>query len=515
MMMRIALLCGRGRSRTVGGVRRQSSSIRSAVIPPMALSLPRVVPWGVTNERRRCMSTTGTGSSNSSSSGAFLSEQTFRDIGVTEKLTKKLRKLGFVRPSSIQASAIPPVREGQNVIINAETGSGKTLAYTLPLLEKLQGNSTMPLVCILVPSQELCSQIHQVIQILDPSSKPLSIYRGSKISPKQVGQHKVLVATPSALENKMSKPVFRELLDNVKYFVLDEADILLSATFQKSAKQLVSMAGRAYSNEKDVAKKVRSPHVQYIFCAATMLDKNHKKVGQWLDENFFDAIHCRTPRLHMLSPNLKVNNIRIDVDSVLGNEEQLRGYSPDEVIVDAQLESLLRALKISGLGTDASTYQETGGKTLVFASSFPMCEAAADYLHLHAPELKSAPLHKEIPKEIREKTVKEFLEGTLDVLISTDLMSRGIDTSRVEHVIQLECPDDLPSYIHRCGRTARAGRGGIVTNIIPSTEDEYMSQLQNSAAVGLEDTFSRTRNARYKQRRLKKKTSRRQAFNSS
>ena len=66
-----------------------------------------------------------------------------------------------------------------------------------------------------------------------------------------------------------------------------------------------------------------------------------------------------------------------------------------------------------------------------------------------------------MPKDVREETVKEFLNGTLDVLISTDLMSRGIDTSRVEHVIQLECPDDLPSYIHRCGRTARAGKGGV------------------------------------------------------
>lgn len=161
-------------------------------------------------------------------------------------------------------------------------------------------------------------------------------------------------------------------------------------------------------------------------------------------------------------------------------EKTYRELSVNDMIVDSQLEALLRAIKVAGYGYEET--ERTGGHTLVFANSFAMCEAAADYLNengknLHhasskyllfifalsmaAPELSSAPLHKEMPKDVREDTVRRFLEGSIDILISTDLMARGMDTTMVQHVVQLECPDDLPSYIHRCGRTARAGRGGL------------------------------------------------------
>lgn len=143
-------------------------------------------------------------------SSFLAADTTFEEIGVGQTLRSKLKKLGFVKPSSIQATAAPEILDGKNVIVNAETGTGKTLAYALPILEKLQKNHNNvegdgqpqgPVVCILVPSQELCSQIAQVFKILNPKTNPVSVYKGTKLSPGSFHQHDIIVGTPSSLAN--------------------------------------------------------------------------------------------------------------------------------------------------------------------------------------------------------------------------------------------------------------------------------------------------------------------------
>lgn len=344
-------------------------------------------------------------------------------------------------------------------------------------------------------------------------------------------------------------------MPHVRLLVLDEADLVLGS-FRSDVERI--LAGL-----EAVSQEATRP--QTVFCAATMPDIGARSAGEWLRMRFPAAVHAQTPRLHMSAAGIRVNNMFVDTD-VLREQSVESGIPLEMLVADARHSALLKALRMVNLhepadydldgadgfesdvdalelddftfdgGGDGGGGGGTGGigrggrdgkrrlvvidegvdedasgagecapcKALVFANSAISAEAAFLFLETAAPDLRCEVLHKHVPAAERADIAAEFVDphGPVQVLISTDVAARGLDTTGVGHVIQLECAIDLVSHLHRVGRTARAGRTGVVTNISTTEDKAVVERLQHEASAGVDDSITRRHNAHQKSQRL-------------
>jgi superfamily II DNA/RNA helicase len=364
--------------------------------------------------------------------------KTFTDFPLLDSLQGTLRLKSLVTPTEIQQLAIPLLLERKSLVGIAETGSGKTLAYVLPMLHLLKtmensGNKVTEEGCprglVLVPSRELGEQVSKVFKLLthDTRMRVRTVLGGTDISVAKEntkGCLEILVATPGRLEQMIGR---RQVsLADLQILVIDEVDVMVDPGFLEVAQKIL-----------DACPEV----VQLALFSATFSPEVQKMVS-----DMFEGIEIvRTKRSEQLPLGLTTKNI---------------------TVVDGKRWPLLKTILT----------EERAGSILIFSNTREQCDALAKQLEKDGIDFL---LYRgEMDKIERRKNLKEFRGGQIKVLLSTDLASRGLDVEQIECVINYHMPSHLENYLHRVGRTARAGRKGLAINFITDRDTEIVAKIK-------------------------------------
>lgn len=358
----------------------------------------------------------------------------FDSLGLSSRLLRAVRDAGHATPTSIQARAIPPALEGRDLVALAQTGTGKTAAFALPILHRLietkaRARERSPLALVLSPTRELSSQIAASFeQYGKHSGLSTVVIFGGVGAAKQIAAIErgvdILVATPGRLED-----LFRSghvELDDVRYFVLDEADRMLDPGFLPSVRRVV----KALSKER-----------QTLLFSATMPSALEPLIASFLR----DAI-------------------RVEAAPVASTPDRI-DQSLYFVAKDAKRELLPMLLKDPEVE-----------RAIVFTRTKHGANRVVK--QLAARGVDSAAIHGNKSQSAREKALGAFRHGTMRVLVATDIAARGIDVSGVTHVVNFDLPDDPESYVHRIGRTARAGAVGKAYTLCSPEERPLLQRVE-------------------------------------
>ena len=336
----------------------------------------------------------------------------FETLGLAEPVFRAIKDLGFEIPSKIQEKASPVLLEGHDLIGQAQTGTGKTAAFGLPLLSKLDVEQKSVQALILTPTRELAIQISEALQSFAkylPGFHILPIYGGAsyetQIKSLKRGAH-VVVGTPGRVMDLMRRE--KLILDELKALVLDEADEMLNMGFIEDIEWILEEC----PEQKQIA----------LF-SATMPNDIKRVARQYLTEPVEVRIAAKTAT----------------ASTVRQRFWYVSGFH--------KIEALSRLLEV-----------EPYDAVLIFVKTKNDAEEVSTRLCARGYAAES--LHGDIPQKIREKIVDKLKGGQLDILVATDVAARGLDVDRITHVVNYDIPYDVESYVHRIGRTGRAGRTG-------------------------------------------------------
>lgn len=367
-----------------------------------------------------------------SSDGATM--QNFSELGLHPQILKNLEDKGYTTPTPIQEKSIPILLKGEDLFGIAQTGTGKTAAFSLPIIHYLANNpkrrdALAPRVLILAPTRELSSQIKD--NILD-YSKNLGI--NSAVIFGGVGQAAqvnalrsgldILVATPGRLLDLMNQGHVR--LSSIEVFVLDEADRMLDMGFINDIKKIIT--------------KIPSKRQTLLF-SATM-----------------------PPLILKLAKNLLTNAQQVEVTPQATTVEKI----DQKVVYCLKAEKYILVSRILA--------QDDLELCLVFTRTKHGANKIVDYLA--KLKIPSAAIHGNKSQSAREKALSDFKAGKIKVLIATDIAARGIDVDGVSHVVNFDLPVEAESYVHRIGRTARAGRTGSAISFCDETEGDALKRIE-------------------------------------
>lgn len=355
----------------------------------------------------------------------------FSLLGISNDVVNAVRALGFENPTPIQEQAIPVLLEGNNDFVGlAQTGTGKTAAFGLPLIELIDFSINKPQALILCPTRELCLQIANDISNFSkntPNANIVAVYGGANIV-QQLRQIKsgvqIVVATPG----RMLDIIRRKAIDfsSVNYVVLDEADEMLNMGFQEDINDILSTT----PDEK----------CTWLF-SATMPPEVRRIAKNYMEEPF---------ELTIGTKNTGNENIEHEYYIVRARDK----YAALKRIVDYNPD-------IFGV---------------VFCKTKMDTQEVAE--HLIKDGYNADALHGDLSQQQRDKVMKRFRDKTMQLLIATDVAARGIDVNDVTHVINYSLPDEIESYTHRSGRTARAGKTGTSICIINAKETGKIRQIE-------------------------------------
>lgn len=357
---------------------------------------------------------------------------TFADYALPPLLLDRIAALGFKAPTDIQAAAIPVLLEGRDVVGIAQTGTGKTAAFGLPIAASLDPDVHEVQALILAPTRELALQSAEAMKTFGADT--VAVYGGTPYGP-QIGALKhgaqVVVGTPGRVIDLIDKRALR--LDAVRFFVLDEADEMLRMGFAEDVEQIAS------SLPKD--------RLTALF-SATM-----------------PAGISRVAQTHLRDPlRLEVSAQASTVDTI----HQTYAVIPRQHRFDA----LTRVL---------ATHE---GGTIVFVRTRQEAEDIS--LDLAAAGFKAAGISGDVPQRDREKLVERLRSGALDVLVATDVAARGLDVDRISLVVNYEVPRETEAYVHRVGRTGRAGRDGVALTFFGPRERFRLGQIEKLTGSRME-----------------------------
>ena len=371
--------------------------------------------------------------------------QSFADLGVSKPVVRALAARGIENPFAVQRLVIDDVLHGHDVLVQSPTGSGKTLAFGVPLVDIVKADARRPAALILAPTRELASQIVDELQSI-AASRSLNIaavYGGVGFGPqiKRAQRAHILVATPGRLEDLLQRRAFK--LDQVQALVLDEADRMLDMGFKTAVDRIVAQT---------------SDDRQTLFFSATL----EGAIGK------IAAAYTFKPRRHVHAPKV----------------EKSAAISHRFVHVDSQsakLPALVGALR-----------DGDRGRTLVFVRT----KRGADRLvkRLGAKDLRAVAMHGDKSQSQREKALARFERGDVDTLVATDVAARGIDVADVTHVINFDIPEDRDAYVHRIGRTGRAGATGAGISFVLADQARDMRRIARDLGLDREYDRDRSRN---------------------
>jgi len=363
-----------------------------------------------------------------------MSTQSFVDLGVSRAVVSSLARQGVTHPFEIQRKVIADVLDGRDVLAKSPTGSGKTLAFGIPLVERLTADGPRPSALVLAPTRELATQIVDDIRDIAHSRalRVTAVYGGVGLvkQAKDAARSHVLVATPGRLEDLLARRAFT--LDEIRLLVLDEADRMLDMGFRPSVERIVALC---------------PADRQTLFFSAT-LDGAAGRLAQ---------SYTTDPAVHSHGPSARRASVDVEHRFV-------------QIAHEHRVEVLVRELR------------RDRELTLVFVRT----KRGADRLvkQLRARGVEAVAMHGNKSQRQREQALARFESGAVDTLVATDVAARGIDVDGISHVINFDPPRDSETYVHRIGRTGRAGAKGIGITLVAPGEHRDVTLL--ARALGLE-----------------------------
>jgi superfamily II DNA/RNA helicase len=368
-----------------------------------------------------------------------MSQQSFADLGVSRAVAGALAERGITEPFAIQQLVIADVLAGHDVLAKSPTGSGKTIAFGAPIADRIEANDRRPAALILAPTRELASQIVEDIRPLAHARalKIAAVYGGVGIvkQARAAAQAHIVVATPGRLEDLLQRGDLT--LDRVRILVLDEADRMLDMGFKPAVDRIVAQC---------------PPDRQTLFFSAT-LDGEAGRVAKSF---------TRDARRHEHAPT---------VSSTAATEHRFVAVERDE-----RIEALLGELR--------------GERDLALV--FVRTKRGVDRLvkRLSREGVNVVGMHGDKSQGQRERALASFESFRVDTLVATDVAARGIDVSGISHVINFDPPEDRDGYVHRIGRTARAGRSGVGVTFVGAEQAHDVGRI--AAELRLDREFAET-----------------------
>lgn len=350
----------------------------------------------------------------------------FSSFGFKKPLQESIDKAGFVEPSPIQSQAIPMVLSGRDLIAQAQTGTGKTAAFGLPVLQQMSGNAGVEMV-VIVPTRELAIQVSDELYRFGKflNFGTATIYGGSsyRTQLQHMQSASIVVATPGRFIDLLSS---KKIRISPKYVVLDEADEMLDMGFLEDIRQILKF----FPKDR-----------QTLMFSATM-PHEIKKLAQEI----------------LIKPEI----ITITKKEVSNENIDQKYYVMDEYERDAALIRLLE--------------HEEPVKSIIFCRTKAEVDRISTVLVSQGYSAKG--LHGDIEQRQRESIIRSFKSGQLETLVATDVAARGLDVQDVSHVFNYHIPFESEQYVHRIGRTGRAGRKGIAISLITPREFRSLQRIQ-------------------------------------
>jgi ATP-dependent RNA helicase RhlE len=368
-----------------------------------------------------------------------MSQQSFADLGVSRAVAGALAERGITRPFAIQQLVIADVLAGHDVLAKSPTGSGKTIAFGAPIADRIEANDRRPAALILAPTRELASQIVEDIRPLARARalRIAAVYGGVGIvkQAREAAHAHIVVATPGRLEDLLQRGDLT--LDRVRILVLDEADRMLDMGFKPAVDRIVAQCP---------AKR------QTLFFSAT-LDGEAGRVAKSF---------TRDARRHEHAPT---------VSSTAATEHRFVAVERDE-----RIDALLGELR--------------GERDLALV--FVRTKRGVDRLvkRLSREGVNVVGMHGDKSQGQRERALASFESFKIDTLVATDVAARGIDVSGISHVINFDPPEDRDGYVHRIGRTGRAGRTGVGVTFVGAEQARDVERI--AAELRLDREFAET-----------------------
>ncbi len=367
------------------------------------------------------------------------SSVTFASLNLRPEVLQALTDLGMERPTSIQEASIPAFMKGRDVIGQAKTGTGKTLAFSAPALSLIDPNSLVPQVIILTPTRELALQVSESVQSYAshlPTVEVLAIYGGqnyrSQFKSLKDGVQ-VIVGTPGRVMDMIERKALD--LSSIKIFVLDEADEMLKMGFVDDVEWILEKA---------------PDHCQRALFSATM-PPEIKKVAQR---------YLRNPEHIQVSSQERSTSSIEQFYSVMHWEQKTA--------------ALCRFLTL-----------EHTNATLIFTRTKNDSSELAE--KLVGKGYKAAAINGDMNQQVREKVIQSLKNGTLDIVVATDVAARGLDVERIDFVVNFDLPFDVESYVHRIGRTGRAGRSGKALSLLGHKDLRMLQNIRRQTGYNINE----------------------------
>ncbi|HEX6752808.1 MAG TPA: DEAD/DEAH box helicase [Solirubrobacterales bacterium] len=361
----------------------------------------------------------------------------FADLGSSKAVVRALAERDITQPFPVQQLVIRDALAGHDLLVQSPTGSGKTLAFGIPLVDRIEPGAKGPAALVLAPTRELAGQIVDELESIARSRDlhVAAVYGGVGFGPqiKAAQRAEILVATPGRLEDLIARGAIS--LKRVRILVLDEADRMLDMGFKPAVNRIVGQ-----TPEKR----------QTLFFSATLEGATGKLA----------TAYTRQPRHHTHAAperdKAEIEHRFVHVDSQSAKLDHLAGHlqGPD------------------------------GGRTLVFVRT----KRGADRLvkRLRSRELEAVAMHGDKSQGQRERALARFERGDVEVLVATDVAARGIDVADIAHVVNFDAPGDRDAYVHRIGRTGRAGRFGTGTSFVLSDQATEMRRIARDLGLSRE-----------------------------
>ncbi|MDO6759483.1 DEAD/DEAH box helicase [Tamlana sp. 2_MG-2023] len=360
----------------------------------------------------------------------------FSDLGVHESFQKSLLDLSISKPTDVQEKTIPVIlNKKEDLVVLAKTGTGKTAAFGLPLLQLTNTNDVNIQTLILAPTRELGQQIFTNLHALaaeNPEIKIASICGGTPIKPQielLKDPTQIVVATPGRLVDLLKREVIN--LNHLKYFVLDEADEMVTAL----------------KEEVDTIIKVIPKNRRTFLFTATMPGTIKQLIQNYMSKHVVQ-----------IEANMETTGHQ-------GIDHQYVVVEPIE-----KLDVLLYFLN-----------SRAGERGIIFCKTKAAVNKLAKNLAIN--KFSSGALHGSLSQGIRDRIMGQFREGHIDILVATDLAARGIDVKELSYVVNYHLPDTYEAYVHRSGRTARAGAKGLSLTILQEEEVVDIAEFEDELGI--------------------------------
>ncbi|WP_137725350.1 DEAD/DEAH box helicase [Prescottella subtropica] len=362
---------------------------------------------------------------------------TFAELDIDERVLRALSDVGYESPSPIQAATIPPLLAGSDVVGLAQTGTGKTAAFAIPILTRLDVDKRVPQALVLAPTRELALQVAEAFgkySVHIPGLHVLPIYGGQAYGVQLSGLRRgaqIIVGTPGRVIDHLEKGTLD--LSQLEYLVLDEADEMLKMGFQDDVERILADT----PDRKQVA----------LF-SATMPPVIRKISKQYLNDPIEITVKSKT----QTASNITQRWV--------------------QVAHQRKLDALTRFLEV-----------ETFEAMIIFVRTKQATEDLAE--RLRARGFSAAAINGDIVQAQRERTIGQLKSGALDILVATDVAARGLDVERISHVVNYDIPHDTESYVHRIGRTGRAGRTGDALLFVAPRERHLLKSIERATRQSL------------------------------